>query len=241
MKKSILVLLLLSLCFSIESRAQKRVLVYTKTGGYAHASIPDGIKAVQNLGIDQGFEVDTTSNSLDFTDKNLSRYNVIVCISTNPSRFLDDEQKKAFVRFIQAGNGFVGIHGASAGAQAWPWYAKLVGASFSSHPEPKEGVLLNIQSKEIFTKHIPKDLTWKDEWYNFSNVEKDLNVVLSVDEASFIGGEYGYRKHPISWFQEYDGGRSFYTALGHFSYHFTDAFFVKHISEGLKYAMGDSK
>lgn len=236
--------ILLSLIFLIGMpgllSAQKRILIYNKTARYVHASIPDGIRAVQKLGQENGFAVDTTSRSSDFNDANLARYAAIVCISTNPARFLDSAQKQAFVQFIRSGKGFLGVHSASAGAAEWPWYARLVGAVFANHPEPQEGMLLNLQKEGFATRHFPEKLLWKDEWYNYSQLEEGLNFILAVDEASYIGGTYGARVHPVSWYREVDGGRSFYTALGHFSYHYTDAFFLQHLLAGLHYVMGKS-
>lgn len=237
MKKILFTVLLYLPGLMAPAQQGKKVLIYTKTGGYAHASIPDGIRAVQKIGLEIGFQTDTTSLSEDFNEKNLRNYAAIIFISTSP-RLLDSIQKEAFTNYIRAGGGFVGIHGASAGIRPWPWYAKLVGGIFTNHPEPKEGVILNENTLHSASCHFPAQLEWKDEWYNFSDMEKDLHILLSVDEASYTGGEYGSRRHPISWYHDYDGGRAFYTALGHFSYHFTDAFFVQHITEGIKYAMG---
>lgn len=219
--------------------AQKRVLIYNKTARYVHASIPDGIRAVQELGKEHHFGVDTTSDSADFTDVNLAKYAAIVCISTNPARFLDSTQKQAFVRFIQSGKGFLGVHSASAGAAEWPWYARLVGAVFANHPEPQEGTLLNLDKEGFATRHFPDKLPWKDEWYNYSQLEEGLNFILAVDESSYIGGTYGARVHPVSWYREWEGGRTFYTALGHFSYHYTDTFFRQHLLAGLNYVMAN--
>jgi len=238
MKKILLVVLLCLYGRMTLAQQEKKVLIYAKTGGYAHASIPDGIKAVQKIGKENNFQTDTTSLSENFNEKNLSNYAAVIFISTSPGRFLEAAQKEAFAKYIRSGGGFVGIHGASAGIGPWPWYAKLVGGTFVNHPEPKEGILLNEDRAHKLTRHFPAQMLWKDEWYNFSDMEKDLHVLLSVDEASYVGGEYGSRHHPISWYHDYDGGRSFYTALGHFSYHFTDVFFVQHITEGIKYAMG---
>jgi len=223
---------------SLQAQEKPRVLVYVKVTGYAHASIPDGIKAVEKIAAENNFIADTTSKNTDFTEDNLKRYAAIVFISTNANT-LDTAQRIEFERYIEAGGGFMGIHGASTGGKGWPWYVKLVGAQFVSHPEPKEGVLHVENADNESTRQYPDHMTWKDEWYNFTNIQSGLNLLLFVDEDSYVGGING-RKHPIAWYHDFDGGRSFYTALGHFSYHYTDVLFVKHIEGGLKYAMGNN-
>lgn len=213
-----------------------RILIFTKTRGYAHASIPAGVEAVKEIAAKWNIEADTTSNVELFTLEKLKHYSALVFISTNGS-VLNEEQREAFKGYIHSGGGFFGIHGASAGARTWPWYQELVGASFSSHPEPKEGILLRGDVLHPINRIFPERMVWKDEWYNFSQVEEGLNILLWADESSYIGGEYG-KKHPIAWIRDFEGGRSFYTALGHFSYHFTDEIFRKHLEAGLLYSIG---
>lgn len=233
----ICVLILLICCVHLHAQEKPRILIYTKVTGYAHASIPSGVKAVQKLALENNFIADTTSKNEDFNEKNLKRYAAIVLISTNLNT-LDTVQRIEFRRYIEAGGGFVGVHGASTGGKNWPWYVQLVGASFAGHPEPKEGIFHNEAPENEATSQFPDQMTWKDEGYNFANMQKDLTVLITVDENSYIGGQ-NQGKHPIAWYHNFDGGRSFYTALGHFSYHYTDLLFVKHLEGGIKYAIGD--
>ncbi|NVN19048.1 ThuA domain-containing protein [Muricauda sp. HICW] len=237
-QRPLLVLFLLAIIFPLMTWGQKadRILIFTKTRGYAHASIPAGVEAMQEIAAKRNIQVDTTSNVEWFTSEKLKPYAALVFISTNGS-VLNEEQREAFKEYIHSGGGFMGVHGASAGARTWPWYQEMVGGAFSSHPEPKEGVLLRGNLLHPINRDFPEHMVWKDEWYNFSQVEEGLTILLWADEASYIGGEYG-KNHPIAWIRDFEGGRSFYTALGHFSYHFTDAIFRKHLEAGLLYAMG---
>lgn len=237
--KTLLILFVSIVIFPMMVQSQKsdRILVFTKTRGYAHASIPAGVEAMKEIAAKLNVEMDTTSNVQLFTSENLKLYSALVFISTNGS-VLNEEQRTAFKEYINSGGGFMGVHGASAGARTWPWYQEMVGASFSSHPEPKEGVLLRGDLLHPINRSFPERMVWKDEWYNFGEVEeKDLTILLWVDEASYIGGEYG-KKHPMAWIREFEGGRSFYTAIGHFSYHFTNEIFKKHLEAGLLYTIG---
>ncbi|MGH7678303.1 MAG: ThuA domain-containing protein [Gemmatimonadaceae bacterium] len=108
-----------------------RVLVFSKTAGYRHASIEPGIAAITRLGGENGFGVDATEDAGAFTDKNLARYQAVVFLSTTGD-VLDASQQKSLERYIRAGGGWVGIHAATDTEYEWPWYGRL--AYFSSHP-----------------------------------------------------------------------------------------------------------
>ncbi len=244
MKKAFLCLVV-SFAFIMTSCSNKRegkpkVLVFSKTMGFKHASIPKGIEAIQKLGLENGFEVDTTKNASLFTDDNLKQYSSIVFLSTT-GNILDHYQEAAFERYIQSGGGFVGIHAATDTEYDWGWYNKLVGAQFLSHPEgtPNSDFIIKDNSF-IATKHFT-DSIWNrdDELYNFKNLNTEVKVLMTVDESTYEGGENG-NFHPMSWYHEYDGGRAFYTAAGHTDESFLEEKFVKHILGGIQYAIGEN-
>ena len=217
-----------------------KVLVFSKTMGFKHASIPTGIEAVKKLGLENGFVVDTTKNASLFIDDNLKQYSAIVFLSTT-GNVLDHFQEAAFERYIQSGGGFVGIHAATDTEYDWGWYNKLVGAQFQSHPAgtPNSDFIIKNNSF-IATKHFT-DSIWNrdDELYNFKNFNNEVNVLVTVDENSYEGGENG-GFHPMSWYHEFDGGRAFYTAAGHTDESFSEAGFLKHILGGIQYAIGEN-
>ncbi len=215
---------------------KKRVLVFSKTAGFYHTSIPAGIAAIQKLGIENGFEVDTTKNAALFNTKNLKKYAAIIFLGTTGDVF-NEEQQSAFEKYIRSGGGYAGIHAATDTEYGWPWYGKLAGAWFINHPAQQEAILNVVNSNTIATKHLPEVWKRKDEWYNFKEISKDLNVLIKIDENSYKGGENG-DNHPMSWYHAFDGGRAFYTALGHVDESFSDPLFIKHILGGIEYAMG---
>ena len=208
--------------------------------GYKHASIPKGIATIQKLGKENGFEVDTTKNASLFTDENLRQYSAIVFLSTT-GNILEHYQEAAFERYIQSGGGFVGIHAATDTEYDWGWYNKLVGGQFLSHPAgtPNSDFIVKDNSF-IATRHF-KDSIWNrnDELYNFKNLNKEVKVLITVDESTYEGGENG-SFHPMSWYHEFDGGRAFYTAAGHTDESFSEEKFVKHILGGIQYAIGEN-
>jgi cytochrome c len=216
------------------------VLVFSRTEGYYHESIPDGIAAIQKLGSENGFRVDTTKDASKFTLENLRKYKAIVFLSTTQD-VLDSEQERAMETYIRSGGGFVGVHAAADTEYNWPWYNKLVGAYFKSHPNNPNvrKATINVTEKgHPATRDLPEQWERSDEWYNYKDINPDLKVLAKLDETSYEGGENG-DNHPIIWYHEYDGGRAFYTGGGHTKESFQDTVFMKHLLGGIEYAMGD--
>ena len=225
---------LLSLSF-LNHKKTPRVLVFSRTVKFHHASIPAGQAALQKLGKENNFEVDTTTDASLFTDKNLKKYDAVIFLSTTGD-VLNDEQQAAFQKFIQSGKGYMGIHAATDTEYDWPWYNQLVGAYFKSHPKQQDAVVNIVDGAHISTKHLPA--TWKrfDEWYNFKNLQPGLHVLITIDEKSYMGGENG-DFHPMAWYHDFDGGRAFYTEFGHTDESYLDPLFLQHLLGGIQYAI----
>lgn len=216
---------------------KKRVLVFSKTSGYRHESIEDGKKALVELGKNNGFEVDTTENNAYFTEDSLKQYRAVVFLSTTQD-VLTPVQQADFKRFIEAGGGFVGIHAAADTEYEWPWFGKLVGAYFKSHPQIQEAKMKKVRSFGPNT--LPDNWVRTDEWYNYKKIDSSINVIYTLDESSYQGGENG-PDHPIAWYHDFQGGRSFYTGLGHTKESYADSLFLQHVLSGINYAIGDNK
>ncbi|MBC6997282.1 ThuA domain-containing protein [Cytophaga sp. FL35] len=214
-------------------------MVFSKTAGFRHGSIESGVTALKKLGKENGFKVIATEDSNLIVEDSLKTYSAVVFLNTTRD-ILNDVQQADFERYIQSGGGFVGIHAATDTEYDWPWYNKLVGAVFEGHPKIQEAKLL-IKDKNHPSTKIFKDSVWtkSDEWYNFKNINPDINVVLSIDENSYEGGTNG-DNHPISWYHAYDGGRSFYTELGHTDQTFENPIFLSHLLGGINYAVGNN-
>jgi len=242
MKKNIVQLFSLLLLASIlisgkVSAKQKKILVFTKTAGFRHTSaIASGKTAIIELGAKNKFDVDTTENAAAFTTDNLKNYAAVVFLCTT-GNVLNDEQQQAFQQYIRAGGGFVGLHSAADTEYDWPWYGELNGAYFKNHPKQQEAVFNIVDANNIATAHLPK--VWKrfDELYNFKWIGTDLHTLITIDESSYTGGANG-ENHPMAWYHDFDGGRAFYTALGHDNKSFEDPLYLQHVLGGIKYAMG---
>jgi len=231
------VLVVVALLFSNALYAQKKkVLVFSKTSGFYHKSIPLGIAAIQKLGAENKFDVDSTTDSTRFTTANLKQYAAVIFLSTT-GNVLSDEEQKSFEQYIQSGGGFVGVHAATDTEYDWPWYGKLVGAYFLKHPEQQVATLKVINRKTIATRDLPAIWSRKDEWYNFKDINPDIKVLIEIDESTYKGGVNGTH-HPMAWYHNYDGGRAFYTELGHVDESYSDPLYLKHLLGGIQYAMG---
>ena len=222
-----------------QSDIPPRILIFSKTEGYRHACIPVATAALRKLCVDNGIAVDTTEDAEDFNEKNLRRYNTVIFLCTTGDIF-NPEQETAFERYIQAGGGYVGIHSATDTEYGWSWYGGLAGGYFTSHPEIQPATLVVKNHDHPATKHLGDVWQRTDEWYNFKNLNPHTNVLLSIDESSYKGGANG-ANHPMSWYHEYDGGRAFYTALGHTPESYSEPAFLQHVLGGIRYAVGKKK
>ena len=223
-----------------QSGGEARVLVFSETAAFRHGSIPVGRAAIQQLGAQNGFQVDLTEDSSQFNDANLAQYDAVVWLSTTGD-VLTDEQQAAFERYIQGGGGFAGIHSASDTEYDWPWYGGLVGAWFESHPRVQSAVIDVSDAAHPSTRMLPERWERRDEWYDFRrNPGDDVTVLLRLDEESYRGGEMD-GDHPIAWCHEYDGGRAWYTGGGHTRASFREPLFRRHVLGGIRWAMGGDR
>ena len=218
------------------------VLVFSKTGDFRHKSIPAGIKFMRELANKNNWKVDFSEDSNGFNNENLKQYNVLVFLNTSGDVF-DENQKKALQKYIANGNGFVGVHLASGTETKWPWFTEMIGATFKDHPKVQNATLnINKTSNHPSIAHLKDIEVFKDEWYNFLNpVAKHVNVLASLDERSYQGKKMNTTNHPITWYHHYDGGRVFYTGLGHTEAIYNDVRFEKMIHGAVLCAAGLKK
>lgn len=136
----------------LQGEARRENSGFSKTTGFRHSSIEDGAAAIMKLGAENGFKVDTTENAEKFTENNLKQYSAVVFLNTTQD-VLNYAQQSDFERYIQAGGGFIGIHAAADTEYNWPWYNKLLGAYFESHPEQQDAVI-HVVNQSIFLQKI---------------------------------------------------------------------------------------
>jgi cytochrome c len=201
-----------------------KVLVFAKTTGYRHDSIPAGIQAIKDLGAANKFSVDATEDDSRFTDSNLAQYATVVFLSTTGDPVGTQAEKEAFQRYIEHGGGFVGVHAAADSGYNWAWYGRLVGAYFAQHSAIQPALLKVEDSVHPATQGPPSSFTHTDEWYDFQiNPRGSVHVLTSVHGNSY----------PATWCHSYDGGRAFYTAVGHTTDSYSEANFLHLLLGGI--------
>ena len=240
MKKSLLLIFAGLLFFTIaNAKPGPRVLIFTKTTGFRHASIEEGRKAIAAICLENNISVDSTEDAGVFNDKSLKKYDALIFLNTTGELFNDDQQK-ALVRYIHAGGAWVGIHAATDAEYDWPWYGKLAGAYFKSHPAQQEAVIDVVNKNNPATSMLPDKWKRWDEWYNFKDVQPDLKVLAYLDESSYQnGGMNG--NHPIVWYHEFEGGKAFYTGFGHTDETFREPLMLNHLLGAIRFVISDKK
>ena len=221
------------------STPEHRVLVFTKTAGFRHDSIPAGVQALRRLGTRNRLQIDHTEDASAFSGERLRRYDVVVFLLTTGD-VLDDPQQAAFRSYIQSGGGFVGVHSASDTEHDWPWYGGLVGAYFSSHPPVQTATVSVLEPRDASTRDVPERWVRTDEWYNFASSPRGaVRVLATLDERSYAPGPGAMGSdHPIAWSHRYDGGRAWYTAGGHTQEAYSERLFLGHLLGGILWAAG---
>jgi type 1 glutamine amidotransferase len=215
-------------------KAMPNVLIFSRTKAFRHECIEPGTIALESYFKTHGIHSMHSEDSSMISDEKLQPFDAIIFFQTT-GNILDSFQQIALQKFIKSGKGFVGIHSASDTEYDWPWYVNMVGAPFADHPDIQSGTLQKVDTSHIACKHLPDRWTRTDEWYNFKQTPTNVQVLLTIDESTYHGGTMG-ANHPMSWCHPYDGGRAFYTALGHTVESYHDTLFLEHILKGVLWA-----
>jgi type 1 glutamine amidotransferase len=207
-----------------------RALIFTKTTGYRHDSIPSGAGAIKRLGARHSFSVDTTADAARFTTRTLARYDVVIFLSTTGTPLKSARQRSAFESYIRRGGGFLGVHAASDTRGDWPWYERLVGARFKRHDPGVSARPVQIADPgTAATRGLPDPWERTDEWYEFRSAPA-AHVLAALDES-----------RPLAWCHRYDGGRSVYTAMGHTKDSYAEPRFLRHLLGAIEMAAGRAR
>ena len=223
-------------------KGQARVLLFTHSTGYRHASIEPGSAAIQALGPREKVVIIPTADPNVFSAEGLKGYDAIIFLSnsTDPkkpeSEWFQGAKREALQAFVRRGGGVVGIHAASDSHYHWPWYGRLIGGRFTSHPPgTPEGTIRVVDRKHPATKDLPATDRRVDEWYYFQDHNPETKLLVTLDPQSI--GEKDVNPNPVSWALEFEGGRVFYTAMGHTVESYSDRNFMAHLAAGLRWVL----
>lgn len=242
---------------------EARALVFTRTTGWRHDSIPIGVLRLSELLPTYGYAVDHTEDPSAFTPENLARYKVVVFLNTTGD-ILDDTQQAALEGYVRAGGGYAGVHSAADTEHDWPWYGDLVGAFFTRHPLIPFGVRVALDSqRSLATASTSKSFSLVEEIYDFDRnprATQGTEVLATIEprlspceifgqqgvgplcELMRIPGDWRMGDdHPVAWQKRFDGGRSFYTNLGHMQSTWSRPDFLNHVVGGIRWAAGEQE
>jgi type 1 glutamine amidotransferase len=246
--KMLLLAVIFPLTFILGSPpAQKRILVYTRNGeGYVHDNIKASVEALKKIGAENNLIVDVSDDPEVMTKENLVRYSCLVFSNTNNEIFTTEDQKNAFVDYIHHGGAFVGIHSACGSERSWPWFWAMLGGKFKRHPVHQPFDIKVIDKDHPATKMLPDIWKWDDECYYLDNLNPDIRILMVADlrtikdpqKDEYPGQVFG-NYFPLAWYHVFEGARIFYTAIGHDIAHYSDPLFIKHLTGGIMWALGE--
>ena len=218
--------------------APARVVVFTRTEGFRHDSISDGVAALRQLARRRGLAAEATEDPAAFTAEALADVAAVVFLNTSGD-VLDARAERALRAYVEGGGGWLGVHAASDTEYDWPWYGALVGAYFDSHPEVQQAALgvptAGAAAGHPAVRGLPARWVRTDEWYNFRAAPSGVTVLLRLDPSSYRGGTMG-PDHPAAWSQTVGRGRAVYTALGHTAESYAEPLFRLHLDGALCWA-----
>lgn len=249
MKRIITLFLVLSIISTVsfaQENQQKytnpiNILVFSKTEGFRHASISSGLKMLYDQSKIQNWIITATENDKLLEDDFTSNFDVVVFLNPTGDAIEEDAQS-SFEKLMNRGKGFVGIHAAADCEYDWKFYGNLVGAYFKTHPPAQEATIVFESHDHPAMKPFEgmESYTTFDEWYAFKeNPRSNVNVLATLDETTikkFNNEDWRMGDHPIIWWREKDGIRSFYTGFGHTHEAFQDEKIIKHITNAINWA-----
>jgi type 1 glutamine amidotransferase len=242
MRHFLLFLAALAICAPSLAQPRGTILIYSGTTGYRHESIPAGIEAVTALAKRRGLTVVASEDPAIFSAASLKRFRAIVLLSctTDPkkpeSEWLIGDRREALQQFVHRGGGILGIHAAADSHYHWPWYGKMIGGHFARHPQgTPTGIVRVAAPGSALVAGLPATKQRTDEWYYFDDYDPTSRLLVTLDPSSI--GEADVNPNPMAWAREFEGGRVFYTAMGHTKESYSDPYFLRLVGNGMDWVL----
>ncbi|MCK4921692.1 MAG: ThuA domain-containing protein [Bacteroidales bacterium] len=245
------VLIILLVFISIGSQAQndsytgKQVLIYTRNGeGYVHDNIDASVEALVEICETMSVSAIISDDPDVFESKKLKKFDAVIFTNTNNEAFVNEKQREIFQEYIRSGKGFVGIHSACGSERDWPWFWSMLGGKFVRHPKFQEFDIKVIDPGHLSTKDLELTWKWEDECYYIDHLNPAINVLLAADLTTitddkrnvYPGTVFG-DLFPLAWYHEFEGGKVWYSALGHKIEHYKDIDFRNHLKGGIQWVL----
>jgi len=224
----------------------KKILVFTKNGeGYVHDNIQASVDMFFELAKNEQFTVDATADSDIFSSPALQQYDIVVFSNTNNRVFDTQEEKNGLMRYVRSGKSIMGVHIACGTERDWDWFKQMLGGTFDFHPPLQEFPVWVVDASHPSVSDLPSPWMIKEELYVMKEMNPTIRVLMVADFSS-----PGFRTSdpmpdtfgnvfPCVWYNTFDGGRQWFTALGHEKGCYSDPVFVSHILGGLRWLIED--
>ncbi|MEI8097241.1 MAG: ThuA domain-containing protein [Sediminibacterium sp.] len=228
-----------------------KVLVYTKNGkGYVHDNIASAVASIKDMGVENHFSVDVSDDPSVFTEANLKNYQFLIFTSTNNDVFDTDNQRVQFRRYIEAGGGFVGVHSVTGTERNWTWFKMMLGETFSWHATFQKFSIKKLDNTHPSMQGVPAIWEREDECYFGKELYPGIKVLmahqlssLNLSQTDLIQKNAGsYANYfPAVWYQQFDGGNIWVTALGHSKESYQDPVYKNHLLQGIRFIANQFK
>jgi type 1 glutamine amidotransferase len=229
-------------CVTDQDRANgRKILIYTRNGpGYVHDNISASVEALEEICQSLGIATEVTDTPAVFTEDKLAEFDGIIFSNSNNEAFTSQAQREAFQAFIRSGKGYAGIHSACASERDWPWFWAMTGGLFLRHPPLQEFDIRVVDTLHVSTAHLPNVWQWEDEPYYMHHFNPDIHVLLAADvrtiedeqKTVYPGTTFG-NYLPLAWCHQFEGGREWFTALGHKIEYYENPLFREHLKGGI--------
>ena len=228
-----------------------KVLVYTKNGkGYVHDNIASAVASIKEMGVENHFSVDVSDDPSVFTETNLKNYQFLIFTSTNNDVFDTDNQRVQFRRYIEAGGGFVGVHSVTGTERNWTWFKMMLGETFSWHATFQKFSIKKLDNTHPSMQGVPAIWEREDECYFGKELYPGIKVLMAHQLSSLNpsqtdliqknAGSYA-NYFPAVWYQQFDGGNIWVTALGHSKESYQDPVYKNHLLQGIRFIANQFK
>ncbi len=237
--------------FEKDKLKNSKVLVYTKNGkGYVHDNIASAVASIKEMGVENHFSVDVSDDPSVFTETNLKNYQFLIFTSTNNDVFDTDNQRVQFRRYIEAGGGFVGVHSVTGTERNWTWFKMMLGETFSWHATFQKFSIKKLDNTHPSMQGVPAIWEREDECYFGKELYPGIKVLMAHQLSSLNpsqteliqknAGSYA-NYFPAVWYQQFDGGNIWVTALGHSKESYQDPVYKNHLLQGIRFIANQFK